>query len=71
MFLMHKHSGNLVEVLDPCDLYDPCRKEISGRFHAGEELQDIETFQKLEMMFPSGESLPICWLDPHYRMRAA
>jgi hypothetical protein len=69
MFLMHKLSGNLVEVVEPSDVYDPCLNQILGRFHAGEELQDIETFSKAEMLFPSGESLPICWLDPNYRTR--
>ena len=71
MFLQHKSSSDLVEVLNLEDMYDPCRQEISGRFHAGEELQEVETFSKSELMFPSGEPLPLCWLDPDYRVKAA
>lgn len=67
MFLKHKSNGQLVEVLTLDSMYDPCLKEITGRMHAGEEMQDPETFVKSELIFPSGESLPICWLDPHYR----
>jgi hypothetical protein len=69
MFLQHKPSGDLVEVLSVETLFDPCRSEIMGRFHCGEELQEPESFLKAEMAFPSGESLPRCWLDPHYRMQ--
>lgn len=67
MFLMHKKSEKLVEVLGLPDLFNPNHKRIVGRFHAGEELQDSEWFSKEEMSFPSGEALPKCWLDPHYR----
>ncbi|RMD77939.1 MAG: acetyltransferase [Gammaproteobacteria bacterium] len=69
MYLMHRPSGSLVEVLDPTALADPCRAEVPGRFHAGEELQDPETFAKAELAFPSGEPLPRCWVDPHWRER--
>lgn len=71
MFLMHKPHGELVEVLTIENLYDPCQNQITGRYHCGEELQDPETFMKSELMFPSGESLPVCWLDPHYRQKVA
>lgn len=67
MFLKYKSSGDLVELLDVQNLYDPFKVEILGRFHAGEELQDPEMFQKSELIFPSGESLPRCWLDPDYQ----
>ena len=67
MFLQHKSNGQLVEVLTLDSMYDPCIKEITGRLHAGEEMQDPETFSKSELIFPSGESLPTCWLNPHYR----
>lgn len=67
MFLEHRPSGDLVEVLTLEELYNPCRHDIIGRFHAGEEMQDPETFLKSELIFPSGEPLPRCWLDAHYR----
>jgi hypothetical protein len=67
MFLMQKNSEQLVEVLSLTDLFNPNHGEIIGRFHAGEEMQDAEKFAKTQMMFPSGESLPQCWLDSGYR----
>ena len=67
MFLKSKSHGELVELLEVQNLYDPFKQEILGRFHAGEELQDPEKFQKTELIFPSGEALPECWLDPDYR----
>ncbi len=67
MFLQHKPTGNLVELATLDNLYDPFQKEISGRMHAGEEMQDLESFLKSELIFPSGESLPLCWIDANYR----
>ncbi|NJO42235.1 MAG: acetyltransferase [Cyanobacteria bacterium CRU_2_1] len=67
MFLTHKPTDVLVEVMDLIDLFNPCCSEITGREHAGEELQDPTTFLKAELMFPSGEALPRCWLDRYYR----
>jgi hypothetical protein len=67
MYLKEKSSGDLVEVLDTSALFDPCVSEVKGRLHAGEELQDPMTFGKAELVFPSGETLPRCWLDAHYK----
>jgi hypothetical protein len=71
MFLKHKRDGSLIEVLDPQILYDPYQTEFPGRFHAGEELQEPEKFSKLDVIFPSGESLPRCWVDGNYQQQAA
>ncbi len=67
MFLLHRPTQVLVEILELSDLFDPFDPDVLGRSHAGEELQDPALFPKAEMSFPSGESLPICWLDGHYR----
>lgn len=67
MYLRHTGSGDLVEVADVSALFDPCLGEIHGRIHAGEELQDLVTFAKAELVFPSGEGLPRCWMDRAYR----
>ena len=69
MFLKHKPTQDLVEVLSLHDVWDPCKSEITGKFHAGEEAQDPATFKKADLVFPSGELLPTCWIDPHYRER--
>lgn len=69
MYLMHKPSGDLVEMLNLESLFDPFRREVSGRFHAGEEMQEPAAFAKNELVFPSGEHLPRCWLDPAYKTK--
>lgn len=67
MFLLHLSTGNLIEVLDVQALFNPCLDSVVGRFHAGEEMQDPEYFKKPTLTFPSGEALPVCWVDAHYR----
>jgi hypothetical protein len=67
MFLKHSATGKCVEVLSLGDLFNPKHAQLVGRFHAGEELQDPEHFVKVDLEFPSGEALPRCWLDVHYR----
>lgn len=71
MYLLHKPSNNLVEILNPQELWNPFLEKVDGRFHAGEELQDPELFTKSHLVFPSGESLPLCWLDSEYRIHLA
>ena len=67
MFLKDKTSGELVEVLTIQNLYDPFLDEVAGRYQRGEEVQDPVQVKKTELIFPSGEKLPRCWIDPHYR----
>lgn len=67
MFLKEPTTGHLVEVLDLKALFDPFQTAVSGRYNVGEELPEPENFAKAGLGFPSGESLPRCWLDPHYR----
>jgi hypothetical protein len=59
-------DASLVEVLDLTQLFDPFAKEVLGRVHAGEELQDPQNVSKAGLHFPSGEDLPRCWVDPAY-----
>ena len=67
MFLKNKSNEDLVEVLTLKDLFDPFSSRLIGRYQHGEEMQDPEKFQKSELCFLSGEPLPRCWLDAHYR----
>lgn len=67
MFLNERSSGHLVEVLSLKDLFDPYDTQVAGRYHYGEEVQDPERFEKADLVFLSGENLPRCWIDPHYR----
>lgn len=67
MFLKQKGNGKLVEVLGVGDLFNPLHAAIVGRYNVGEELQEAEQFAKADLIFPSGEALPRCWTDVHYR----
>jgi hypothetical protein len=67
MFLNQTSSGHMVEVLSIPDLMDPYKLSVSGRLHYGEETQETDSFDKVDLVFLSGESLPRCWVDPQYR----
>ena len=67
MFMKDRKSGHLVEVLDIEQLHDPFALRVTGRLHYGEEMQEPEQFEKTGLEFQSGEALPQCWVDPHYR----
>ncbi|UTW14055.1 acetyltransferase [Marinobacterium rhizophilum] len=67
MFLKQKSNGHMVEVLALEGLFNPFSPAISGRYNHGEEAQDPEEFSKDDLVFLSGEALPRCWTDSHYR----
>ncbi len=67
MLLKQKTSEHMVEVANLLDLMNLNHAEVVGRFQEGEEQQDPVTFNKTELVFLSGEDLPRCWTDPHYR----
>lgn len=67
MLLNERTTGHMVEVLSLGDLIDLFKDEVVGRYQYGEEVQDPEKFKKSDLMFLSGEPLPRCWTDPHYR----
>lgn len=67
MFLQSKERGILVEVLDVKNLVDPVQDKIHVQVQAGEEEQEPEEYAKTDLVFPSGENLPRCWVDADYR----
>ncbi|MGG6268384.1 acetyltransferase [Leptolyngbya sp. AN03gr2] len=67
MFLQEKETGNLLEVIDVTLLVDPTEDKVPARDQAGQEEQDPEKYSKTSLVFPSGESLPRCWVDADYR----
>ena len=69
MFLKDKKSGDLVEVLDAKEMFNPATSTMKVRFQAGEEVGEPVNVEKSSLCFPSGEELPRCWLDTHYRVR--
>jgi len=67
MLLKQVSSGHMVEVVNYMDLIDLNHDEVVGRYQEGEEVQDPNSFKKHDLVFLSGEKLPKCWTDPHYR----
>lgn len=67
MLLKEKSSGHMVEVLSLVDLINLNHDEVLGRSQEGEEVQDPVMYMKSSLIFLSGEELPRCWTDPHYR----
>lgn len=67
MFLQTKQMGTLVEVLDVEALSDPTEVKIRIKDQEGQEEQEPTTIAKENLIFPSGENLPRCWVDADYR----
>ena len=68
MFLKDMKNGDLVDVLDVNALMDPSVDDISVRYQSGEEVGDPMATSKERLVFPSGEVLPECWRNMHYRV---
>jgi len=66
MFLKHVPTNDLVEVIDLPDVINPHSPTIRARSHSGEVIQRPENFLKEELVFPSGEPLPLCWIDARF-----
>jgi len=66
MLMRDSKSNNLIKMDGVEDLMNPFKTKISGRSQSGEEEQDKATYTKEELVFPSGEPLPRCWMDPEY-----
>ncbi|MFB2937929.1 acetyltransferase [Aerosakkonemataceae cyanobacterium BLCC-F154] len=66
MLLKSKQDGTLIKIQDTESLINPNQQEIIGKDQAGQEEQNPATYSKQELIFPSGESLPRCWLDSNY-----
>ncbi|PZV27769.1 MAG: acetyltransferase [Snowella sp.] len=66
MLLKDKRDGTLIAIEDPISLMNPFKNNVDGRIQSGEEEQLTEEFAKDTLIFLSGESLPRCWVDPHY-----
>lgn len=66
MLLKNREDQTLIQVMHPEELIDPFKESIQGRQKAGEEVQPTQAFDKSALIFPSGESLPQCWMDPEY-----
>lgn len=67
MLLKTRSNEHLIEVANLIDLMNLNITEVIGRSQEGEEQQDPQAFNKADLVFLSGEDLPRCWTDPHYR----
>lgn len=67
MFLKDAKTEDLLEAIDLQEVFDPFVESIMARTQAGEDTMDIISFRKSDLVFPSGEPLPSCWRDSHYR----
>ena len=67
MLLRQKSTGHMLEVVDIVELMNLNHKDVPGRIQEGEEQQDTARYKKTDLVFLSGEALPRCWTDPHYR----
>ncbi|HEY9881220.1 MAG TPA: acetyltransferase [Leptolyngbyaceae cyanobacterium] len=61
-------TDTLIKVIDPEPLFDPLKDSIKGCDQSGQEEQSPVDFAKTKLVFPSGESLPRCWVDPDYQL---
>jgi len=67
MLMQDKTTGVLVKVLDVEELINPNKNAIAGQSQSGQEEQQPESFNKENLIFPSGEQLPRCWIDVDYK----
>jgi hypothetical protein len=67
MLLQVKDSGELVKIVEIQELLDPNNDVVHAKDQEGQEEQPPDTFKKENLVFPSGEVLPRCWLDADYR----
>ncbi|MBC8121400.1 MAG: acetyltransferase [Gemmatimonadaceae bacterium] len=67
MLLKSRATEDLIEVTDVDALVNPVQESVKGRDQAGQEEQNTESFKKTDLIFPSGEPLPRCWVDANYK----
>lgn len=67
MLFKIKESNDLIKISELEQLIDPFQAKVLGQIQAGQNEQPPEDFEKKELVFPSGESLPQCWLNSDYK----
>jgi len=71
MYLMQIMTGDLVEVIDLQDVVNPHSPTIRVRINGSERAPRIDDLLKSALAFPSGESLPVCWIDGKFHAHVA
>jgi len=59
-------SEDLVRIDNIEQLIDPFEDSVKGHSQAGQEQQELKSYSKHDLTFPSGEAFPQCWNDPTY-----
>lgn len=67
MLLKNKETDGLIKISGLEELIDPFQDKVNGQIQAGQNEQPVEAFAKQDLIFPSGENLPLCWLDSNYK----
>ena len=62
VYLKHVPSSELVEVIDLQDVINPASTTVLARSYRNDMQQRAERYPKIELVFPSGEALPACWI---------
>lgn len=66
MLLKSKTDTTLIEISEVDELINPFKDQVEGKIQEGQNEQPSESFSKEDLIFPSGEDLPRCWLDSDY-----
>ena len=69
MLLKSKTEESLIQISEIDELIDPFKDKVNGQVQAGQNEQPPEPFDKKDLVFPSGESLPQCWIDSNYKSK--
>lgn len=69
MLLKSKEDDALVEIVEVIDLIDPFKEEVMVQVQEGQNEQPPEPVKKSDLVFPSGENLPQCWIDSNYKSK--
>ena len=69
MLLKSKTEESLIQISKIDELIDPFKDKVTGQIQAGQNEQPPEPFDKKDLLFPSGESLPQCWIDSNYKSK--
>lgn len=67
MLLQTKNHRELVKITDVQQLINPNSDSVEAKQQQGQAEQPAESFKKENLVFPSGESLPLCWTDVNYK----
>ena len=67
MLLQLKENGELVKIVDVQELINPNSDTVQAKEQQGQEEQQADSYKKENLVFPSGESLPRCWMDANYK----